>query len=820
MQHPSRRILLFALVWLALAVPAASQHGDHRRGGPVKPLEAKPYPIELTAEERRLIESRFPSSYEQASRKLGQVLAGLEGALDERGDPLGAEEKQRRGVLAVKGVEMTMRIGSQFVQVEQSPIPRHEKARKLADLKGQMKGAEDLLGADHVPFMLEDGGLGKIMVSVESSVHHWKRMMDRNPRNFDAFLGGGKEYLKANQPAQAVEALERAIELDPGSADALAARGAARLRLGQTRAAYEDALAALRIDPRNAGAFSLKKLSEGRGIRPPKVKIEIDGASEDGGAVGNGASQTSLFPQLPPGAAQSARLAREAESAYRLRDFPAAERLADKALTAYPQNPQAYYVKASMGLLNKRYKDAADDALAGLKLAPDNKALLKARAVAALRSGDPPGAFEAAERLLELDPRSADGLAYRAGALGLSGDKDGMLDGLRRAAALDSRYQASLQSALRMPEDSDLLFLFPGEDAAVVKTARAAGAASNRKFRFGLLAAASLAGGLLIGFGLLPSMVGAMTTKARAVFARMTGRSPAVAAMRQEDQDRVPRPTLRGQYKLKRQIGAGGMGLVFEGEDTSLGRRVAIKKMRDELRLDRRERQRFVSEAKLVAALHHANIVDIYAIAEEGDDVYLVFEYVTGKTLHELIGAKGALSYSEAMGVFRGMAAALDFAHSRDIIHRDLKPSNIMVDEDGCVKVMDFGIARLAKDAATRYSMTNTIVGTPPYMAPEQEQGVVRKESDVYALGVCLYEMLCGKMPFVGLGGGLLMNKVNMNYVPVSRVTPGLPEGIDDVLARALQADPDKRFKSAKEMFLALNDLVPSGRSDLASYES
>ncbi|UPT76128.1 MAG: serine/threonine protein kinase [Elusimicrobiota bacterium] len=195
------------------------------------------------------------------------------------------------------------------------------------------------------------------------------------------------------------------------------------------------------------------------------------------------------------------------------------------------------------------------------------------------------------------------------------------------------------------------------------------------------------------------------------------------------------------------------MGVVYEATDRSLERRVAVKKMRDEIRADPHERRRFVNEAKVVAALRHPNIVDIYAIVEEGDEVYLVFEYVTGRTLADTIKADGPMSPEAARGVLAAATGAVEHAHAAQVVHRDLKPSNIMITEDGRVKVMDFGVARQAKDAITKMSMTNTVVGTPPYMAPEQEQGTVRRESDVFALGVCLYEMLTGQLPFQGGGG-------------------------------------------------------------------
>ncbi|MDE2490451.1 MAG: serine/threonine protein kinase, partial [Elusimicrobia bacterium] len=352
----------------------------------------------------------------------------------------------------------------------------------------------------------------------------------------------------------------------------------------------------------------------------------------------------------------------------------------------------------------------------------------------------------------------------------------------------------------------------PGEAAPQGKTAAPAPAARGR--RFGILVSLSALGGLLLALGLLGTVLEPVRKKITSAFTRLTRSGPTVAG----DELATPQPPsaaghlpglIRGQYEVARQIGAGGMGMVFEGTDRSLGRRVAIKKMREEIRFDPRERARFVSEAKTVAALHHPNIVDIYAIAEDGDDVYLIFEYVDGRTVHDLLQG-GRLAPEEAVKIVRASAGALEFAHERGVIHRDMKPSNVMLDAQGRVKVMDFGIARVAKDAMTRRSMTNTVAGTPPYMAPEQEQGRVRKESDVYALAVCAYEMLTGRLPFVGVGAGMLMNKVNMSYVPPSKEVDGLPEALDGVFEKAFQADPDKRYASPSEFASALAAALPN----------
>ena len=174
-----------------------------------------------------------------------------------------------------------------------------------------------------------------------------------------------------------------------------------------------------------------------------------------------------------------------------------------------------------------------------------------------------------------------------------------------------------------------------------------------------------------------------------------------------------------------------------------------------------------------------------------------MFEHVDGKTIHELVYGKGRLTLAETLPLLRGIAAALDAAHARGVIHRDLKPSNVMVDKEGRAKVMDFGIARAAKDALNKATMTNTVVGTPPYMAPEQEQGVVRRESDVYSLGVCLYEMLTGRLPF-----STELQKISLDFIAPSASLPELPPALDALLKDALQPDPANRLKSPRE-FLA-----------------
>jgi serine/threonine-protein kinase len=269
----------------------------------------------------------------------------------------------------------------------------------------------------------------------------------------------------------------------------------------------------------------------------------------------------------------------------------------------------------------------------------------------------------------------------------------------------------------------------------------------------------------------------------------------------------LARGRLKDRYQLGPRIGAGGMGEVFSGVDTSLNRKVAFKKMLPQLAGDQRERARFIAEARTVAALHHANIVDIFAIEEDGSDLYLVFEFVTGKTLQRIIKERGRIAFPEALPLVRSVSSALTFAHAKGVVHRDLKPANVMIADDGGVKVMDFGLAQTVKDASARLQMSGSIVGTPAYMAPEQAQGRFSQQSDVYALAVTLYELLSGRLPFDGQN---LAAKLSGEIPPLN--VPHLPSGVDETLAKAMSPDYRMRPANAKDFFRALEALSPLTR--------
>jgi tetratricopeptide (TPR) repeat protein/tRNA A-37 threonylcarbamoyl transferase component Bud32 len=631
----------------------------------------------------------------------------------------------------------------------------------------------------------------------------------------DAMTDARQRYANGNI-SDALADASRAVDLG-GGADALALRGSMQYDQKNYAAAYQDASQALQLDPSNKEAAAVAHFS--KALAGPAAALgPAAGASfggnpgEAGGIAGAGRGSASALLNTSAAQLSGPELAKAAANSMRLNDLDGALALVNRGLSQDANNPALLNLRASIYARQHDYERAAADAKAGLALAPHNEALLKTLGYAQLRGKHFKEAMATSTELINLNPKDAYAFALRAHAYGSMGDRDAMMADINRAASLDPHFQATaaqMAALVQLPSDGDVLFLFPGETAAVAKTAPAAPAGRGR--RFGLLVGASAFGGLLLALGLLRTVFKPMTEKITSVFTRITpAAGAAVDTARPASVNGLLPGLIRGQYEISRQIGQGGMGTVYEGTDRSLGRRVAIKKMREELRVNPAERARFVIEAKTVAALHHPSIVDIYAIAEDGPDVYLVFEYVDGKTVHELVQTSGRLIPAQALQITRASADALGYAHSRGVVHRDMKPSNVMIDAAGRVKVMDFGIARMAKDSMTRYSMTNTVVGTPPYMAPEQEQGQVRRESDVYALAVCAYEMLTGKLPFIGIGAGMLMNKINMSFVAPSRATAGLPEAIDEVFTKAFQANPDQRYRTPQEFADALESALPA----------
>ncbi|MBI4348808.1 MAG: serine/threonine protein kinase [Elusimicrobia bacterium] len=274
---------------------------------------------------------------------------------------------------------------------------------------------------------------------------------------------------------------------------------------------------------------------------------------------------------------------------------------------------------------------------------------------------------------------------------------------------------------------------------------------------------------------------------------------PASGPVGEREEGLAPGAVLGQNFEIERELGRGGMGVVYEALDLSLRRRVAVKRMRAEISRRDRDLERFLEEARLVAALKHPHIVEIHAVLREAREVYLVFELVRGRPLDRLLAERGRLPAADTVAIARRVAAALDYAHAQRVIHRDLKPGNVMVGDGDELKVMDFGLAHQASQTVARLTKAESW-GTPPYMAPEQEVGEVSRASDVFSFGVCAYEMLAGRLPFDE--ADLLAQKRAGRWARPSSI--GLPAALDPVFNRALDPQPDARFRTAGEFAAAL----------------
>ena len=471
--------------------------------------------------------------------------------------------------------------------------------------------------------------------------------------------------------------------------------------------------------------------------------------------------------------------------------------------------PPAYYLRASIYNAIHDFSSAVEDTEAGLKLAPGDPMLLSAKSFALNHSGRFREAASAAEEGLRAKPDDAGLYANLALSKSRLGDRAGMLAALEQAARLDPSYGLTLRQAKE-------LNAFPEK-----------GGKSNREppidhvdaFRPPPEAPAAPEGKPQGGGSPLPALilfaVGVGAGVGVATLRRGKRVSPAVVALRPEAPS-VPAaatppgsPTLlRGRYELQGKIGSGGMGDVYRGLDRTLGRSVAVKRMRTEIKNDREARKAFLQEASIVSHLSHPYIVAIHEVIEEADDVYLIFDYVDGKPLSQMLVERGRLPLAETKKLFAQVCEAISCAHKNHVLHRDLKPSNIMVDSSGYAKVMDFGIAREAKETITR--LTNADAwGTPAYMAPEQHLGRCAKTSDIFALGVCLYETLTGELPFPG--PDFLAQKERRRYAPPQFLAPELPKETELLFAATLSPDPKARVAEAAELIASLQAIMPLG---------
>jgi serine/threonine-protein kinase len=264
-----------------------------------------------------------------------------------------------------------------------------------------------------------------------------------------------------------------------------------------------------------------------------------------------------------------------------------------------------------------------------------------------------------------------------------------------------------------------------------------------------------------------------------------------------------PETIIDGRYRVISRLGSGGMADVYLAQDQLLGRDVAVKVLHHHFAEDQEFVERFRREASSAAALSHPNIVAIFDRGEWNGTYYIAMEYVAGRTLKALVREQGALDPVAAIEIVVQILRAARFAHRRGVIHRDLKPHNVILDEEGRARVTDFGIARAG---ASDMTLTGSIMGTAQYLSPEQAQGLsVSASSDLYSIGVILYELLTGVVPFEGeTAVAIAVKQVSAEPYPPSALNPALPPSLDAVVLRALAKDPAQRYANADELIAAL----------------
>ncbi|MBI2071356.1 MAG: protein kinase [Elusimicrobia bacterium] len=605
-------------------------------------------------------------------------------------------------------------------------------------------------------------------------------------------------------------------------------RSLARVESGNLKGALEDAKMVLDRDPNNQVARSIydyasRSMDGGnaKGQKPNFAVMLEDGLKgpDPSRLTGQGSHQGhELFKGGLRSMTLSQTLAASARHKMELGDLKGALLAASQAIGADPQNTQAYSSRAA--ILNKmgNYEGAKLDATRAIALDPKSTNALNERSWAHNQLKQFLPALQDADASLAIDAAQAVAHLNKAIALEGLGKYKEALEAFKAASDLDPALMAFYEDAVDK------------YGAQVGWTDRPKKKVSRiLRQRLGPLGSAlPLAGlgalGLVLAYALFKAlrrvndepMPGQGTnghaktmvmpqaqvrpsdvaTIAATTLAGPPSSTPTIATPSSNTAGRL----IAGNFQIIRELGRGGMGVVYEGKDITLARTVAIKQMRPEIRQSSKETERFLSEARLVASLKHPNLAEIYSILQDSGDLFLVFEYISGKGLDKLMDEKPRLSPKETNNILQDVSKALDYAHSKKIIHRDLKPSNIMVTEDNQAKVMDFGIAHQAKLTVSKLTSAG-MWGTPAYMPPEQEMGLASKESDLYALAVMTYEMLTGEIPFAG--PNFLHQKQRCMYKPASELVPELPKALDQFFQRALNPEPQERFHGGAELLHA-----------------
>ncbi len=278
--------------------------------------------------------------------------------------------------------------------------------------------------------------------------------------------------------------------------------------------------------------------------------------------------------------------------------------------------------------------------------------------------------------------------------------------------------------------------------------------------------------------------------------------------------------TIANRYEIVSKTGIGGMAIVYKAKDLILNREVAVKVLKEEFTTDEEFVNRFNTEAQAAASLQHANIVSIYDVGNEENTYYIVMELIRGKTLKQIITEEGKLPWKWSVDIASQIASALEAAHKHGIVHRDIKPHNIIITEDGVAKVTDFGIAKAVSNSTI--TAFGTTIGSVHYFSPEQAKGgYTDSKSDIYSLGIVMYEMLVGKVPFdADTSVSVALKHMQEEPVPPMDIEDSIPQAVNDIILKAMEKEPSKRYKSATRMLEDLKRALREPDGDFVTEEA
>lgn len=606
-----------------------------------------------------------------------------------------------------------------------------------------------------------------------------------------------RQAFAAGDAQKALKILERALESNPGDVEALELRAQVNMAAGDKAAAVTDARRILQLDPGDEFSRVLLGQAEALALSEQKLKriptVDFGSKDDDGSGTLSGAGRSGgrrdeedavvmsgSGDGAPVAGATGLQVWQLANRHFSLGDWTSALFHATRYIKLAPDDPRGWLMRARISNRLKNWAAAEADARKALELAPDDPAALLELGYALLQQGRAAEALAHIQRALNLDGKNGLGHLYLAQTFEALGRKAEAIEAYRAAARLDGALRPLVEAALAR---------LGVNDGVPIPAAPPPWRAPLRLFTF-VVAAAFLLKGLQVVLG----------ARRRAT----TG--PALLPPDPEEAvsngTPVPGTVLGGQFRIERELARGGMGVVFEATDTVLNRPVAIKRLNRTAGESPDVRRKFLQEAQLAARLKHPNLAQIFSVFGDGE-LYLVFELVEGVGLDGVLAQRGSLGLDEVRGLMRQACSALSHAHLNRVIHRDLKPANMMVARDGTLKLMDFGIAHEAHTVSNA-TMTQAW-GTPPYMAPEQEDGYVLPASDLYALAVTAYELLAGQRPFDG--PGLATQKRAKRFSPLGGLR-GLPRSLDTFFSRALDPDPAQRFATAAEFTAAFDALA------------